>query len=92
MATAKSDVMRHIRKHAKYPSSKKALVSACAGMSDVAKADKEWLEEKLPNRVYYAADQVVNVLRLRLLQKRVRPAARGIANITSIKQSESSPN
>jgi len=62
--TAKADIVKHIREHTKYPSSKSELVAACAGMSDVPKVDKEWFEQNLPDRTYSTADEVIRELRL----------------------------
>ena len=62
--TAKADIIKHIREHTKYPSTKRDLVSACSEMSDVPKVDKKWFEQNLPERVYYTADEVIKALDL----------------------------
>ena len=48
----------------KYPATKSELVVQCAGMSDVPKVDKEWVEQNLPERTYNTADEVIRALRL----------------------------
>lgn len=62
--TAKADIIKHIREHTKYPSTKSELIAACAGMSDVPKVDKEWFKENLPDRTYSTADEVIRALKL----------------------------
>jgi len=62
--TSKEDVLKHIREHGKYPSTKSELVAQCSEMSDVPKVDKEWFEQNLPDRTYSAADEVIRALKL----------------------------
>jgi hypothetical protein len=62
--TAKDDVVKHIREHSKYPTTKKELVAACSGMSDVPSVDKEWFEKNLPEKTYSTADEVIRALGL----------------------------
>jgi len=62
--SSKADILAHIREHAKYPSTKSELIAACTGMSDVPKADREWFEQNLPNRIYSTADEVIRALKL----------------------------
>jgi len=62
--SSKTDIIKHVREHAKYPSTKSELIAQCAGMSDVPKVDKEWIEQNLPDRTYNTADEVIRALGL----------------------------
>ena len=62
--SSKAEILAHVKEHAKYPSTKSDLIAACSGMSDVAKVDKEWFEQNLPDKTYSTADEVIRALKL----------------------------
>jgi hypothetical protein len=62
-AVVKAFIERHIQ-HLKYPSKKSEIVAACAGMAEMPKADKEWIEQNLPDGNYKSADEVIRALKL----------------------------
>jgi DNA-binding HxlR family transcriptional regulator len=64
MPLSKADIIAHVREHTKYPSTKGELTAACADMSDIPKADKQWIQQNLPDRTYNTADEVIRALKL----------------------------
>jgi len=68
---------KHIREHLKYPPAKSELIAACAGLPDVPKVDREWFEKSIPDRTYYAADEVIGALNLYLPHLRLFPHSHG---------------
>jgi len=62
--SSRAEILAHVREHAKYPSTKSELIAFCAGMSDVPKVEREWVEQNLPNRTYSTADEVIRSLKL----------------------------
>jgi hypothetical protein len=62
--SSRAEILAHVREHAKYPFTKSELIAFCAGMSDVPKAEREWVEQNLPDRTYSTADEVIRSLKL----------------------------
>ena len=62
-AIVKAYIERHIQ-HLKYPSAKGEILAACAEMSEMPEADREWIEQNLPDGTYKSADEVVKALGL----------------------------
>lgn len=62
--SSRAEILAHVREHAKYPFMKSELMALCAGMSDVPKAEREWVEQNLPDRTYCTADEVIRSLKL----------------------------
>ncbi len=54
----------HLKSHQKYPASKADLVAACNNLSDFSEEDKKEFAEKLPDRSYNSAEEVIQVLGL----------------------------
>ena len=59
---AKRELTSHIRDHISYPTTKKALVEACSNMAHVPKASRDWAADKLPDRTYASAAEVLKAL------------------------------
>jgi len=62
-AVVKAFIERHIQ-HIKYPSKKSEIIAACVSMAEMPKADREWIEQNLPDGTYKSADEVVRALKL----------------------------
>ena len=62
MGSVLQAVLEHAKKHVKYPTTKKNLVEACNNFSDVPIAEKEWVENNLPEKTYNSANEVVEAL------------------------------
>jgi len=62
-AVVKAFIERHVQ-HISYPSNKSEIIAACASMAEMPKADREWIEQNLPNGTYRSADEVVRALKL----------------------------
>ena len=62
MGSVLQEVLEHAKKHVKYPTTKKNLVEACNNFSDVPIAEKEWVENNLPEKTYNSANEVVEAL------------------------------
>lgn len=56
------NAMKHLREHQTYPATKADLVAACNSLSDFSEADKTEFADKLPDRTYSSADDVVAAL------------------------------
>lgn len=55
---SRAEAVTHLEEHIQYPATKKELMDACMEMSDVPKADKEWLAKTLPDGTYMDAGEV----------------------------------
>ena len=64
MENQRMEVLEHFGRHVKYPTTKKELVAACACMSEVPKADKEWFAKTLPDKTYNSSEEVKKALKL----------------------------
>ena len=56
--------MDHLRDHQKYPATKGELVEACNKLSDFSDRDKKEFTDKLPDRTYNSAEEVIRALDL----------------------------
>jgi hypothetical protein len=54
----------HFEKHVTYPATRSAILAACANTPEFSEAEKRWFEQKLPDREYKSADEVIAVLGL----------------------------
>lgn len=54
----------HLRTHQKYPATKAELVEACNKLSDFSDQDKKDFTDKLPDRTYNSADEVIKALEI----------------------------
>jgi len=54
----------HFVKHVNYPASRSTILAACANTNEFTDAEKRWFEQKLPDREYKSADEVIAVLGL----------------------------
>jgi hypothetical protein len=54
----------HFEKHVTYPATRSAILAACATTPEFSEAEKHWFEQKLPDREYKSADEVIAVLGL----------------------------
>jgi hypothetical protein len=52
----------HLMNHQSYPATKAELVAACNDLSDFSAEDKKEFEQKLPDRTYNSADEVMSAL------------------------------
>ena len=62
MVSVLQAVLKHAKKHVKYPATKKDLVEACNNFSDVPSAEKEWVVNNLPAKTYKSASEVMEAL------------------------------
>ncbi len=56
--------INHIRSDQKYPANKAQLVAECDNLSDFSEEDKKEFTQKLPDRTYNGADEVISALGL----------------------------
>ncbi|MCL5318815.1 MAG: DUF2795 domain-containing protein [Thaumarchaeota archaeon] len=50
----------HLKNHISYPATKEEIITACRNMSEIPNpADKIWLEQILPDRIYRDAHEVL---------------------------------
>jgi hypothetical protein len=63
-ATAKRELVSHVREHVTYPATKNTLVEACTHMAHVPEATRQWAIDKLPDKRYNSADEVLRALEL----------------------------
>ena len=54
----------HLRSHQSYPATKAELVAECDNLSDFSEEDKKEFTEKLPDKSYNSADEVIEALGL----------------------------
>jgi hypothetical protein len=54
----------HFAKHVNYPASRSTILAACANTNEFSDSEKRWFEQKLPEREYKSADEVIVVLGL----------------------------
>ncbi len=55
-------VLEHAKNHVMYPITKKELLETCGNFSDVPKAQKEFFEKNLPERIYKDVNEVIKAL------------------------------
>lgn len=58
----KNRMMKHIKEHVNYPTSKAALMDACNRMTDIPDSDKKWFADNLPDREYKTPEDVMQAL------------------------------
>lgn len=54
--------LEHLKRHVKYPTDRKGVVAACAEMSDVNEADKQWIKTNIPEGTYRGPEDVLRAL------------------------------
>jgi hypothetical protein len=54
----------HFEKHVNYPATRSVILAACANTPEFSEAEKRWFEQKLPDREYKSASEVIAVLGL----------------------------
>ena len=54
----------HLEKHVTYPTTRSAILAACANTTEFSAAEKRWFEQKLPDREYKSAAEVNTALGL----------------------------
>ena len=54
----------HLKNHQKYPADKAGLVASCNELSDLSPEDKEEFAQKLSERTYDSAEDVIKELGL----------------------------
>jgi hypothetical protein len=54
--------MDHLKTHQNYPATKTQLVAECNNLSDFSEEDKKEFAEKLPDRTYNSAEEVMEAL------------------------------
>ena len=59
---AMKEVSEHVRNHMSYPATKKAIVEECNNMAHVPESTRMMIAEKLPDRMYQSADEVMMAL------------------------------
>ncbi|OGY27013.1 MAG: hypothetical protein A2Z42_02450 [Candidatus Woykebacteria bacterium RBG_19FT_COMBO_43_10] len=60
----KEGAVDHLKSHQSYPATKAELVAECDNLSDFSEEDKKEFTEKLPDKSYNSADEVVEALGL----------------------------
>ena len=60
----KEGALDHLKSHQSYPATKAELVAECDNLSDFSEEDKKEFTEKLPDKSYNSADEVVEALGL----------------------------
>ena len=60
--TDKNKAREHLERHQTYPATKKQIMEACAKLSDLNPADRKFVEETLPNRLFASAGEVETIL------------------------------
>jgi hypothetical protein len=58
----KSDAIKHLKTHLKYPTTRSELLKACNNLTDFSQKDKKWFSEHLPKGTYNSADEVTKAL------------------------------
>ena len=58
------ELMSHLQNHIKYPATKRTIVESCNQMAHVPADSRAWVEQKLPDRNYKSANEVVMQLGL----------------------------
>jgi hypothetical protein len=53
------ELMNHLQNHVMYPASKRTIVESCNKMEHVPASTRTWAEQRLPDRTYKSADEVV---------------------------------
>jgi hypothetical protein len=52
----------HLMNHQTYPATKAELVASCNDLSDFSAEDKKEFEQKIPDKTYNSADEVIAAL------------------------------
>ena len=60
----KEGALDHLKSHQSYPATKAELVAECDNLSDFSEEDKKEFSEKLPDKSYNSADEVIEALGL----------------------------
>jgi len=60
----KEGAVDHLKSHQSYPATKAELVAECDNLSDFSEEDKKEFTEKLPDKSYNSADEVIEALGL----------------------------
>ena len=60
----KEGALDHLKSHQSYPATKAELVAECDNLSDFSEEDKKEFTEKLPDKSYNSADEVIEALGL----------------------------
>ena len=60
----KEGALDHLKSHQSYPATKAELVAECDNLSDFSEEDKKEFSEKLPDKSYNSADEMIEVLGL----------------------------
>ena len=63
-SAAKQERVSHVREHVTYPATKNALVEACSHMAHAPESTRQWATDKLPDKKYNSADEVLRALGL----------------------------
>lgn len=59
---AMRELTDHLRMHMKYPTTKQQIVDECNHMAHVPESTRRMVEDKLPDRAYQTADEVMRAL------------------------------
>ena len=60
----KEGALDHLKSHQSYPATKAELVAECDNLSDFSEEDKKEFTEKLEDKSYNSADEVIEALGL----------------------------
>jgi len=60
----KEGALDHLKSHQSYPATKAELVAECDNLSDFSEEDKKEFTEKLADKSYNSADEVIEALGL----------------------------
>jgi hypothetical protein len=63
-AMARQEMTTHIKDHMSYPATKKAIVEMCNNMAHVPQSARQMVADKLPDRMYNSADEVMKALEM----------------------------
>ena len=63
-AKTKQELTTHVKDHMNYPATKQQIMAACSQMAHVPQAGREWAAEKLADRTYASANEVLQALGL----------------------------
>ncbi len=63
-AMARQEMMTHIKDHMRYPATKQAIVEMCNNMAHVPESARQMVADKLPDRMYNSAEEVIKALKM----------------------------
>jgi hypothetical protein len=63
-AMARQEMVTHIKDHMSYPATKQAIVEMCNNMAHVPESARQMVADKLPDRMYNSADEVMKALKM----------------------------